>query len=49
MTGAVVSPVGVPIVNATVLIASTLPALSVERYSMLYAPSAVNTGLLAGL
>ena len=48
VTGAVASPVGAPIVNVTVLAASTLPATSVDRYSTEYAPAAVNAGLLAG-
>ena len=34
VTGASVSLFGAVIVNATVLMASTLPALSVERYSI---------------
>ena len=50
MTGAVTSPpVGAPTVNVTVFGVSTLPATSVERYSIEYVPLAVNAGLLAAL
>ena len=47
VTGASVSFVFATIENATDFVASTLPALSVERYSTVYAPGAVNEGRFA--
>ena len=49
MTGAVVSAAAAPTVTVTVFGVSTLPATSVERYSIAYVPLAVKAGLLAAL